>query len=199
MTLLSATTLLVLVMDPLGNIPLFLSVMKDVPDRRRWRVLLRELLIALAVLLAFLLAGPALLAGLHISEPALGISGGVVLFIIAMRMVFPARDDHPATGPGEEPFIVPLAIPFVAGPSAMATVLLLVSQNPDQKLQWLGALLIAWAVVAAGLLSADLLHRILGQRGLRAMERLMGMILITLAINMALDGVGLFMSMHQPG
>jgi len=194
MTLLSATTLLVLVMDPLGNVPLFLAALKNVPDRRRWRVVLRELLIALAVLAAFILAGPVLLEGLHISEPALRISGGIVLFLIALKMVFSPNEEAMLAGnPGEEPFIVPLAIPFVAGPSAMATVLLLVSQQPQEKLACLWALLLAWVVTAAVLIVGDLLHRVLGHRGLRAMECLMGMILTTLAVDMSLQGIKQFL------
>ena len=193
MTLLSATTLLVLVMDPLGNVPLFLAALKNVPDRRRWRVVLRELLIALAVLAAFILAGPVLLEGLHISEPALRISGGIVLFLIALKMVFSPNEEAFAGNRDEEPFIVPLAIPFVAGPSAMATVLLLVSQQPQEKLACLWALLLAWVVTAAVLIVGDLLHRVLGRRGLRAMERLMGMILTTLAVDMSLHGVRQFL------
>jgi len=194
MTLLSATTLLVLVMDPLGNVPLFLAALKNVPDHRRWRVVLRELLIALVVLVAFLLAGPVLLEGLHISEPALRISGGIVLFLIALKMVFSPNEEAMLAGnPGEEPFIVPLAIPFVAGPSAMATVLLLVSQQPQHKMECLAALLLAWVVTAAVLIVGDLLHRVLGQRGLRAMECLMGMILTTLAVDMSLQGIRQFL------
>jgi multiple antibiotic resistance protein len=193
MTLLSATTLLVLVMDPLGNVPLFLAALKNVPDRRRWRVVLRELLIALAVLAAFLLAGPVLLEGLHISEPALRISGGIVLFLIALKMVFSPNEEAFAGNRDEEPFIVPLAIPFVAGPSAMATVLLLVSQQPQHKMACLWALLLAWVVTAAVLIVGDLLHRVLGQRGLRAMECLMGMILTTLAVDMSLQGIRQFL------
>lgn len=193
MTITAAATLLVLVMDPLGNVPLFLSVLKNVPDNRRRRVVLRELLIALGVLMAFLLAGPFLLQALHISEPALQVSGGIVLFMIALRMVFtPGKD--PAIGNGdEEPFIVPLAIPFVAGPSAMAAVLLLVSQDPDRKLEWVAALMLAWLVTAVVLGSGNLLHRLLGRRGLLAMERLMGMILTTLAVEMFLGGLKQFL------
>ena len=193
MSLFHATILLVLVMDPLGNVPLFLAALKDVPDRRRWRVVLRELLIALAVLVGFTLAGPVLLEGLNISEPALRISGGIVLFLIALKMVFPAGEEAPIGNHGEEPFIVPLAIPFVAGPSAMATVLLLVSQQPQHRLACLTALLLAWVVTATVLIVGDLLHRVLGRRGLRAMERLMGMILTTLAVDMSLQGVRQFL------
>jgi multiple antibiotic resistance protein len=187
--------LLVLVMDPLGNVPLFLAALKNVPDRRRWRVVLRELLIALAVLAAFILAGPVLLEGLHISEPALRISGGIVLFLIALKMVFSPNEEAFAGNHDEEPFIVPLAIPFVAGPSAMATALLLVSQQPQHKMECLAALLLAWVVTAAVLIVGDLLHRVLGQRGLRAMECLMGMILTTLAVDMSLGGIKQFLKM----
>ena len=180
-------------MDPLGNVPVFLAALKNVPDNRRRRVVLRELLIALGVLTAFLLAGPLLLQALHISEPALRIAGGIVLFMIALRMVFTPGEEADVANHGEEPFIVPLAIPFVAGPSAMAAVLLLVSQDPDRKLEWMGALLLAWLVTAVVLEAGNLLHRLLGRRGLLAMERLMGMILTTLAVEMFLGGLKQFL------
>jgi len=180
-------------MDPLGNVPLFLSALQNVPEKRRWRVVLRELLIALGVLIVFLLAGPFLLDALHISEPALRVAGGIVLFLIAVRMVFPRGDEAGIGNHDEEPFIVPLAIPFVAGPSAMAAVLLLVSQDPSRKLEWLVALMLAWLVTAVVLGSGNLLHRLLGNRGLLAMERLMGMILTTLAVEMFLCGLKQFL------
>jgi len=180
-------------MDPLGNVPLFLSALQNVPEKRRWRVVLRELLIALGVLVVFLLAGPFLLHALHISESALRVAGGIVLFLIAVRMVFPRGDEAGIGNHDEEPFIVPLAIPFVAGPSAMAAVLLLVSQDPSRKLEWLVALILAWLVTAVVLGSGNLLHRLLGNRGLLAMERLMGMILTTLAVEMFLCGLKQFL------
>lgn len=199
MNVYGAAITLFLVMDPLGNIPLFLSVLERVPPSRRRRVILREMLIALAVLTVFLFFGQYILQGLHISEPALSIGGGVVLFLIALRMIFPRPvvvDD--SADRSEEPLIVPLAVPLVAGPSAMATLILFSTQHPGQILDWTVALLVAWAVSLIVLLSGENLRRVLGRRGLAATERLMGMILTTLAIQMLLSGVELFVMSIGP-
>ena len=125
MTFLSAALLLFLVMDPLGNIPLFLTALKNVPIERRVRVILRELFIALGIMVLFLFSGQAFLSALNISEPALTTTGGVILFLIAIKMIFPSDDGDKKHANEEEPFIVPLAIPYVAGPSALATLLLI--------------------------------------------------------------------------
>ncbi|MEZ4457139.1 MAG: MarC family protein [Gemmatimonadales bacterium] len=184
----SAAVLLFFVMDPLGNVPLFLSALRNVaPDRHR-RVILRELAIALAVLVGFLFGGPKLLELLRVSPTALTVAGGVVLLLIALRMVFPAGD-HPREEVDAEPFIVPLAIPYVAGPSAMATVLLLTSREPDRWPAWLAALGLAWLATGVVLFFATGLARLLGNRGLVAIERLMGMLLVVVSVEMILSGL----------
>lgn len=193
MSVLSATLLLFFVMDPLGNIPMFLVALRAVdPVRRRW-VVVRELCIALALLVAFLIVGEPLLRIFRISEPSLSIAGGVILFIIALRMVFPNRDGLLIEKSDEEPFIVPLAVPLVAGPSAVATIILLVTREPDRRLEWLAALVIAWLGAASILYAGATLSHVLGHRGLIAIERLMGMLLTALAVQMTLDGVQDFM------
>jgi multiple antibiotic resistance protein len=190
MTLVSAFVLLFLVMDPFGNVPVFLAALSPVAPERRRLVIARELLIALGVLVVFLFAGPALLDGLGISEPALSIAGGIILFLIALRMIFPPSPQQVmAEDLDGEPFIVPLAIPFVAGPSAMASVMLLVSGDPARRPVWLAALVLAWAATALILLLANRLSRFLGRRGLVAMERLMGMVLTALAVEMFVRGL----------
>ncbi len=200
MDLLSAATLLFLVMDPLGNIPIFLSILDKVPERRRLRILLRELVLALVVLLAFLFGGRYLLGFLGLSEHAIRIAGGIILFLIALKMVFPVeRSAQTPDEDGEEPFIVPLAIPLVAGPSAMAVVMLLATNEPDRMGLWVAALGLAWLASALILLSATGLKRVLGRRGLVAMERLMGMVLIALAIQMLLEGVTAFIRASGAG
>jgi MarC family membrane protein len=185
----SAAVLFFLVMDPLGNIPFFLAALKNVEPARQARVLIRELLIAFVVMVVFLFAGQSFLGILHISEPALTISGGVILFLIAVRMVFPSREGSMHEEVGGEPFIVPLAIPYVAGPSLLATELLLMSREPDRWLEWLIALTVAWVATAVIVLLGSRLRAYLGQRGLIAMERLTGMILVAIAVQMFLSGV----------
>jgi len=189
MTTSSAAVLLFFVMDPIGNIPLFLAALQPVAPARRLRVVARELLIAYALLVGFLFAGRPLLSQLGISEPALTIAGGIVLFLIAIRMVFPSAHGTLLEASEGEPFIVPLAIPYVAGPSALATVLLLASQAPERRADWFVAITVAWGASAAILLSGSRLAILLGTRGLTAIERLMGMVLVASAVQMVLDGV----------
>jgi MarC family membrane protein len=192
--IISAATLLFLVLDPLGNIPIFLSVLEDVAPERRTRVLLRELVLALLVLLAFLFFGQYLLGFLQLSEHAIRIAGGIILFLIALKMVFPVqRSAHAADELQGEPLLVPLAVPMVAGPSAMAVVMLLATNSPDRMTEWVLALMAAWLLSSLILFSATGLKRFLGRRGLIAMERLMGMLLIALAVQMLLEGVSSYL------
>ena len=193
MTVLSAVITLILVMDPFGGIPVFLSLLKHSPARRRKIIILREMALALAILVLFLFFGKFILSGLHISQPALNISGGVILFLIALRMIFPRRTKEEGSGESEEPILVPLAVPLVAGPSTLATVMLLATGYPDAILSWMFALLIAWSAALLVLLSGDLLRKLLGNRVLQAIERLMGMILTTMAVQMLLSGVREFL------
>ena len=184
----SATILLLLITDPLGNIPIFVNALKAVPAERRARVILREVLIAFGVLLAFMFAGQAFLRAMNLSEVSLQIGGALVLFLIALRMVFPpAPQDSPETE--HEPLIVPLAIPALAGPSALATVLLLVSQAPERRLEWIAALCVTMAVCAVVLLSAERLQRVVGARVINAVERLMGLSLVSISVEMLIRGI----------
>ena len=179
-------------MDPLGNIPIFLSVLKDVEPGRRRRVLIREILFAYIVLLIFLFLGKYLLQLLRLQQETISIAGGIVLFLIALRMVFPAEGSLLGDAPEGEPFVVPLAIPLIAGPSTLAALLLLQS-GPSSVLGLLLALTIAWALSAVILLSSTLLYRLLKQRGLMALERLMGMLLVMIAVQMFMNGVAEFL------
>jgi len=194
MDIISAATLLFLVMDPLGNVPVFLSVLDDVAPERRTRVLVRELLLALVVLVLFLFFGQYVLGFLQLSEHSIRIAGGIILFLIALKMVFPvARSAHAAEDIDGEPLLVPLAIPFVAGPSAMAVVMLLATNDPSRMTDWLLALFAAWLLSSIILVSATGLKKFLGRRGLIAMERLMGMLLIAIAVQMLLEGISAYM------
>lgn len=186
MDIASAAILLFLIMDPLGNVPVFLSLLKALPERRRRVVLARELLIALVVLLVFLYSGRALLELLHLREESVSIAGGIVLFLIGLRMVFPTREGVFGDLPDGEPFIVPMAIPCIAGPSTIAALLLLA---PGRAADWTIALIAAWLASAAILFAATTLYRWLGERTLSALERLMGMLLVAISVQMFLDGV----------
>jgi multiple antibiotic resistance protein len=183
---------LALVMDPLGNVPLFLSVLKDVSPERRTRIVLRELAIALVVMLLFLYAGKQLLSLLNLQQEAIAIGGAIILFLISIRMIFPSPHGIMGETPEGEPFIVPLAIPAVAGPSVLAISMLLVSNNPDQMLEWTIALIAAWFLSSLVLLASPLLLKLMGNRGLIASERLMGMILVIISVQMLLDALKAF-------
>jgi len=190
-TFASATILLLLITDPLGNIPIFASALRGVaPERRTW-VTVREVLIAFVLLLGFMFVGDGFLRVMNLSQLSLQIAGAVVLFLIALRMIFPRPPTDLATPEGE-PLIVPLAIPALAGPSALATVMLLVSQAPERRLEWVAALSVTMAVCAVVLLLAERIQRLVGERVVMAFERLMGLILVAIAVEMLLRGLTLF-------
>ena len=189
MTLLSSAVLLFFVMDPLGNVPLFLSALRHVDPARYRRVIVRELTIALAILVVFLFAGRYLLRLLHVSAAALTTGGGIVLLLIALRMIFPSHERSLREEVDGEPFVVPLAVPYTAGPSTLATELLLMSREPERWPVWLGAVALAWLASAVILYFAGSLRKVLGERGLTAMERLMGMLLVIVAVEMLMSGL----------
>ena len=192
-TFASATILLLLITDPLGNIPIFANALRQVPRERRAWVILRENLIAFGLLLAFMFVGEGFLRLMGLRDTSLQMAGGVVLFLIALRMVFPPPNGQEPEQQGE-PLIVPLAIPAIAGPSALATVLLLVSRAPERRLEWIGALALTIAIGAIVLLLAERIQRLLGERFVHAMERLMGLILVAVAVQMmvaAFEAMGL--------
>ncbi len=184
----SATLMLLFIMDPLGNIPMFHSVLIEVNEADRRKVMIRELLIAFVVLLGCLIAGKSILGALGLQQSTLSIAGGLMLLLIALHMVFP-QHGLKTDVESKDPFIVPLAVPLIAGPSAIATLLLLASREPDRMREWTLALVLAWGATAAILLASNRLMRVIGQRGLRACEKLMGMLLILMAVQMFLDGV----------
>lgn len=185
-TFASATVLLLLITDPFGNIPVFANALKHVAPERRAKVILRENLIAFGLLLTFMFVGENFLRLMNLRETSLQMAGGVVLFIIALRMIFPPPPSQEVELPGE-PLVVPLAIPAIAGPSALATVILLVSHAPERRLEWVGALTVTIAIDAIILLLAERIQRLLGQRFVMAMERLMGLILIAVAVQMLVN------------
>lgn len=189
MAFLSAVVLLFIVLDPLGNIPLFIISLKGIDVARHKKIILRESLIGLAVLTVFLFAGHYLLSVLHISKPSLSLAGGIILFLIAIKMVFSQSEEIFKHSPDGEPFIVPLAIPYIAGPSAISTVLLLMAREPARWPEWLLALLAAWTLSLVVLLGSDLFYRFFGKKGLNAIENLMGLLLTAVAVELFVQGL----------
>ena len=189
---LSAVILLTLVIDPFGNVPLVNAMLGGVAPARRRLVILRECAIAFVILMAFMVAGRKVLEVMHLSETALSIAGGVILFMIAIRMVFA----HPegAFGPQSvgEPLIVPLAVPLIAGPSALATVMLLATREPGKLGLWAVAITVTMALATVILLAGDKLQRWLGDRAMQALARLMGLVLTAIAVEMLLGGIRQF-------
>lgn len=189
MDFVATTLLLFIVLDPLGNVPLFLSYLRAVPEPRRRRVLIRELLVAYVLLVVFLFSGTWFMQILALDLASVRIAGGVVLFLIALRMVFPPTDRHGNSDVSVEPFIVPLAVPAVAGPAALSVLVLLRGANPDATWLLLGALSSAWLLSSLILLVAAYLQRLLRTEGMLAMERLMGLILVVIAVQMMIDAL----------
>jgi multiple antibiotic resistance protein len=196
MKLYSHIILLFLVLNPLGNMPVFLSTLKTVDPKRHTYIIIREVAIAFLILAIFMFFGQYILRGMQISAQALGISGGIILFLIAIRMIFPEIKGKNEKSISGEPFIVPLAIPITAGPAAMTTVMLFTAQNPSAFLDLITVLTIASTATCLLLLSSRYISNVLGERGLIALERLSGMMLTAMATQMLLTGITNYFSLH---
>lgn len=189
----TVTFALFLLMNPIGNVPIYLALLKEIPPRRQAQIILRELAMALAILLLFQFVGQGLLNLLGVKKDALLIAGGLILLIIAMRMIFPPeKSTAKITEKKEEPFLVPLAIPLVAGPAILSAIIIYSNEVATFPLTF--AILAAWALVTLILVSAPVLLKILKERGILACERLMGLILILIASQMFLNGMRIFFS-----
>lgn len=189
MTVLAAIFLLIIIMDPIGNVPVFLSILKNIPLERRKKIIIRELIIAFAILLFFMFIGRYLLQLLQIEQSSLGIAGGIILFIIAIRMIFPGTKPMFTHNEEAEPLVVPLAIPMLAGPSAIAAVILLMAQEPNRWIEWIFVVFVASLISGIILISSEALGSKLGNRALTAIERLMGIFLIMVSVDFILDGI----------
>ena len=192
---LSMAFTLFLLMDPLGNIPVFLAILKGFSAKEQRRIILRELLIALGVIIVFYFIGDFLLDLIEVKEHTLLIAGGVILFLIALKMIFPDKRDSSSEGlpKAKDPLIVPLAIPMLAGPTVLAAVMLYSSQDISPIIA-VSAIALAWLTTSAILLSSSMLKKLFGEKGLSAFESLMGLVLILLSIQMLLKGVSLFIA-----
>ena len=189
----SAFLLLLLVCDPVGNIPIFVAGLTEVAPERRGRIILRECLIAFLVLSAAVFLGRPFLSALGLSDVSLQIGGAVVLMLVALRMVFPTGQGIYGEQPHGEPFIVPLAVPAIAGPSALATVLLFVSREPARWPEWIAAIAGVMVISAIVLSFSGRLFALLGERVTLAFVRLMGLVLAAIAVELMLRGIRTFM------
>lgn len=190
-TILSMSFSLFLLMDSIGNVPLFIAILKNFAAKKQRKIILRELVIALGIILLFALIGEVFLSFLKIEQYTISIAGGIILFLIALKMIFPQPHEPTERMEKEkEPFIVPLATPFVAGPAVLASVMLYSKQ--ENAFVTITSILISWLLTTAILLASSSLQKILGRRGLIACERLMGLILTLLAVQMFLHGIATY-------
>ncbi len=194
MTLWSIAFSLFLLMDSVGNVPFYISFLKGIPPHRQRVIIFRELLIALCIIMLFAFIGEGLMEFLKVSQDTVQIGGGIILFLLCLKMVFPDSVESINGLPhASEPFIVPLAVPLVAGPAVLAAVMIYSKQETSHWIM-LGAILIAWAASLLILLGSSLLEKVLGWRGILAVERLMGLVLTLIAIQMFLNGVSGFIA-----
>ncbi len=189
--MISLAILLFIVMDPFGNLVAINALLSGVPPATRRGVILRESAIAACILLGAVFAGGALIGVLGLERHSLSISGGIVLFLIALGMLFPSRKmlDESVDG---LPLIVPIAMPLIAGPSAISMVILFSQEHPPSTVT--AAVLIASAASALLLGASPLIFDFLGRRGTAALERLMGMLLIMISVQMILDGLDAYLA-----
>lgn len=189
-SIISTAILLFFVLDPFGNVPVLLSILKDIEIKRSRIIIVRELLIGLGILLIFLFLGKSFLGVFGLEAQAVQLSGALIFFVIGIKMVFPGNSGSTSLyGSQGEPFIVPIAMPLVAGPSSLATLLVLTKSNPEHTTSLFISLMLAWSMTALIMYLAPFLHKILKHRALIALERLMGMLLLMLSVQMFIDGI----------
>ena len=188
-SILSTAIVLLFVLDPFGNVAILLPLLDTYGDKRRYRIIIREVIIGLAILLVFLFFGDTFLDIFHFKTGSVTIAGGVIFLIIGIRMIFPDPSKANVFSDGSEPFIVPIAMPMIAGPAALATLILLGHNYPNHCMDLFFSLLVAWGISTIIFLASPMLYRILKKRGLKALERLMGMLLLIMSIQMITDGI----------
>ncbi|CAL4322889.1 YhgN family NAAT transporter [Buchnera aphidicola] len=193
-TIISTTTLLILIMDPLGNLPLFMTILKNIDSKRRRLILIREMFVAFLIMTIFLFSGENILHFLNLKTETVSIAGGIILFLIAIKMIFPnEKKNKEKISSQEEPFLVPLAIPLVSGPSVLATLMLLSHQNPNTINLLFLSLFIAWTITLIILLMSDIFLNFFGEKIIHVLEKLMGLILIMMSTQMFLDGIKIWL------
>jgi len=191
MDILSTAILLLFILDPFGNVPLLLSILKNIDPAKHRKIIIREMLIGLFILVIFLFFGERFLSIFGLETQAITIAGGIIFFVIALKMIFPDPNGHSlfVSSSDEEPLVVPIAIPMISGPASIATLMLLAKSHPTEISSILISVLIAWFITSVILLSSPKLYKLLKRRGLTAMERLMGMLLLMMAVEMFIRGI----------
>lgn len=189
---LTLTLILFFIMDPFGNISSYLHMVRGIAPKRQRYLVMREMLLALLVMLTFFFIGDYILYGLGLSLVTVKISSGLILFLVAIKILFSSQSSLRANLPQEEPFLIPLAIPLIAGPALLATIMLYALTEPS-RITMLSSIFIAWLASVGVLLAAPRLERILGVNGLTACEKLMGMVLILLSLQRFLEGIKEFL------
>ncbi|MGN0873198.1 MAG: MarC family protein [Victivallales bacterium] len=190
----STLILFFLVMNPLGNLPVFIAVLSRTAATRYRLIVVRESLIALGVLLLFLFCGGAILKYLNLTQASFELSGGIILFMIAIKLVFSsaAKEANSPESPAKEPFVVPLAIPLFAGPATMSTAIIVGGKGGiEASLFGSAALIMAWGICTLILMSGRYVGKFLGVKALSALESLMGLLLTTMAFEMMIKGIKL--------
>jgi len=182
-----------IVTNPIGNSPTIIALVKDHTIRDQQKILFRESLIALLLAVFFLFLGETFLNCLNVQNYALKISGGILLFIVSLNMIFSSRSEAKVDKPKQDPFIVPIATPLLSGAGLLAMIMLY-SKQERHDMKILAALLLAWVGITGVLVAAPYIQLFLGRRGLLAMEQLMGMLLAMLAIEMIVQGSSLFLT-----
>lgn len=189
-SIISTMMLLFFVLDPFGNVPLLLSILKNANQKQRYKTIIRESIIGLFILLIFFFFGEQFLSVFHLQTEAITIAGGIIFFVISLKMIFPnSQGDSIFSSKEDDPLVVPIAMPMIAGPGALATVLVLVKTNTEHLGALFSSLLLAWGISSLILLFAPVLYSILKNKGLTALERLMGMLLLIMAVQMFIDGI----------
>ena len=189
-SIISTMLLLLFVLDPFGNIPLLLSILKNATPKQRYKIIIRESIIGLMILMVFFFFGEKFLNIFHLQTESITIAGGIIFFIISLKMIFPnAHGDSIFATKEEDPLVVPIAMPLIAGPGALATLLVLVQTNQEHLPSLFVSLFLAWIISGAILLFSPLFYKVLKNKGLTALERLMGMLLLIMAVQMFIDGI----------
>lgn len=190
-SIISTAILIFFILDPFGNVPLLLSILKKVDKKRRSQIIIREMLIGFFILLIFLFFGDQFLSIFHLETEAITISGGIIFFVISLKMIFPdaSSENMFATKDDNDPLVVPIAMPMIAGPAALATLLVLAKTNSEHVGKLFLSLTIAWALTAIVLLCSPYLYKVLKTKGLSALEKLMGMLLLIMSVQMFIDGI----------